>query len=84
MGMKHAGLLLFALALAGCGYRGPLSRIDPAGMERDELREARAQEKAQLDRALAYTPEQRPVRVDDITIRLEERTDDPFNLPPER
>lgn len=82
MGMKWA--LIAALLLAGCGYKGQMSRIDSKGLSSEELRQARAAEKADIDQALAPSPEYRPVRVDDVTIRLEERADDPFNLPPDR
>lgn len=71
------------LLLSACGYKGSLTRVDPAGQDRDALQEARAQERARVERALTPTPEQRPVRVDDISIRLQERADDPFDLPPE-
>ncbi len=82
MGVKM--LAPFALLLvAACGYKGSLSRIDPAGMEREELREARAEERDEVAQALAPVATHRPVRVDDISIRLEERADDPFDLPPE-
>ena len=75
--------LTLALALlAGCGYRAPLTRLDPA-MKGEARKEARAAEKAAITRGLTVGAEARPVRVDDLTVRLEERADDPFNLPPE-
>ncbi len=81
--MVKVALPLLALLLAGCGYKGQLSAIDPAAMDKAALKTAREAEKASVTRALTPTPEQRPVRVDDVVIRLEERRDDPFNLPPE-
>ena len=71
------------LLLAGCGYKGQLSAIDPASMDKEALKIAREAEKASVTQALTPTAEQRPVRVDDVVIRLEDRRDDPFNLPPE-
>lgn len=76
-------LLAAALVPGACGYKGQVTRIEPAGMERAALKEARAAEAAAIAGALNPSPEQRPVRIDDITIRLEDRRDDPFNLPPE-
>jgi predicted small lipoprotein YifL len=81
--MSRLALLALAVALAGCGHKGPISRIDPAGKTRAELREARAAEQQALKAALAPRAEHRPIRVDDLTIRLEDRADDPFSLPPE-
>lgn len=81
MGLRLLGLLLL---LAGCGYKGPLTRIEPGALPPAELKEARAAERLAMEAGLKPTAEQRPVRVDDISIRLEDRPDDPFNLPPER
>lgn len=74
--------LLALLALAGCGYRAPLTRLDPA-LKGDERKAAREAEKAGIARGLTVAAETRPIRVDDLTVKLEERSADPFNLPPE-
>ena len=78
----RAVAILALLALAGCGYRAPLTRLDPA-LKGEERKEARAAEKAAIARGLTVSAETRPIRVDDLTVKLEERSDDPFNLPPE-
>lgn len=87
MGLKRIGLRRMVpallLLLSACGYKGPLTRVDPDGMDRAALEEVRAVERVRVEQALTPTPEQRPVRVDDISIRLEERSDDPFDLPPD-
>jgi len=78
--------LLLILLLAGCGYKGPLTRtpIDAPGMTREDIKTARAEEARITEAGLTLPAQARPVRVDDLTIKLDERTDDQFNLPPER
>ena len=80
--MRRAVALLALLALAGCGYRAPLTRLDP-DLKGDARKEARTAEKAAIARGLTVAAETRPIRVDDLTVKLEERSNDPFNLPPE-
>ena len=83
--MKMARLVLLTTAfalLAGCGYRAPLTRLDPA-LQGEARKKARTAEKEAIARGLTVGAEARPVRVDDLTVRLEERPADPFNLPPE-
>jgi predicted small lipoprotein YifL len=80
-------LRLFTLLfLAGCGYKVPLTRTPPdaPGMSRTEIKQARADEAKMTEAGLTLPPQARPVRVDDLTIKLDERAADPFNLPPER
>jgi len=74
------------LLLAGCGYKGPLTQTPPdaPGMSRDEIKQARAREAAITEAGLTLPAQARPVRVDDLTIKLDERVADPFNLPPDR
>lgn len=82
MALKWLPCLLL-LPLAACGYRGQLTRIEPAGLDREALQAARKQEAERVAARLLPDPEHRPVRVDDISVRLEARQDDPFDLPPE-
>jgi predicted small lipoprotein YifL len=82
-------LLLSALGcmslLAACGYKGPLTRLDPADatMTKDARTAARDAERAQVEAGLIVPADARPVRVDELTVKLEARPDDLFNLPPE-
>lgn len=84
--MTASGRLLALMAgfalLAGCGYRAPLTRLDP-DLKGEARTEARTAEKEAIARGLTAGAEARPVRVDDLTVRLVERPPDPFNLPPE-
>lgn len=77
---------IIILLLAGCGYKGPLTRTPPdaAGMSRDDIKAARAEEAKVTQAGLTLPPQAQPVRVDDLTVKLDERKPDPFNLPPER
>ena len=74
------------LLLAGCGYKGPLTRTPPdaPGMSREDIKRARAAEKVMTEAGLTLPPQAQPVRVDDLTVKLDQRELDPFNLPPER
>lgn len=80
----RALLAIGLLATAACGYKGPVSRIDPddRSIGRTERQALRAAEKAEVEAGLAIPAEARPVRVDDLQLRLEERPADPFSLPP--
>ena len=76
--MKRAALAL-ALLLAGCGMREPL-RL-PAGGEAAPP-PAMAREPLTTDQMLTPPPIARPVRVDELLRRSDERRDDRFDLPP--
>lgn len=77
-------LLLLLLLLAGCGYRGSLTRLTPPdpALSKQEQKAARAAEARRVEAGLRLAPEARPVRVDEVNVRPTERTDNPFNLPP--
>jgi predicted small lipoprotein YifL len=78
-------ILLGGLVLVGCGYKGPVTRLvppDPA-LTKDQQRAARAEERRTVERGLTVPADARPIRVDELTVRLGVRGDDPFNLPPE-
>jgi hypothetical protein len=55
---------------------------DPA-LTKDQQRAARAEERRTVERGLTVPADARPIRVDELTVRLGVRGDDPFNLPPE-
>ncbi len=85
MGLKPGLLIVVGVALAGCGYKAPVTRLlppDPA-LSKDEQREAIAEERKRVEAGLALPADARPVRVDDLTVKLEVRPDDLFSLPPE-
>lgn len=77
--------LLAGLLLAGCGYKGAVTRLEPPdpALTKEQQKAARTEEKARVTAGLTLSPEARPVRVDDLAVRLEVRRDDPFSLPPE-
>lgn len=83
MGMRT--VLLAALLLSGCGYKGALTRLEPPdpALTREQQKEARAAEKRMVAEGLTVAADARPLRVDDLTVKLEVRRDDPFSLPPE-
>ncbi len=83
MGMRTA--ILAAILLAGCGYKGPVTRLEPPdpALSKEQQKEARATEKEMVARGLTVPANARPIRVDDLTVRLNVRRDDPFSLPPE-
>ncbi|WP_199554575.1 lipoprotein [Sandaracinobacteroides hominis] len=84
MGLRLA-LLAGTLLLAGCGYKGPVTRLEPPdpALTKEQQKGARAVEKERVAAGLTVPAEARPIRVDDLTVRLEVRRDDPFSLPPE-
>lgn len=82
--MVRKAIPLLLLALAGCGYKGDITRID---MNRTDVPKAKLKEMKEAEGeaardALTLSPQERPVRVDDIVTRPSERPDDMFNLPP--
>ncbi len=79
------GLLAGALLLAGCGYKGPVTRLQPAdpALTREQQKDARAAERDRVAQGLTVAADARPVRVDELTVKLEARPDDLFSLPPE-
>jgi hypothetical protein len=71
--------------LTGCGYKGAVTRLvppDPA-LTREEQKAARAAERREVEAGLSVPATARPIRVDELTVKLEVRRDDPFSLPPE-
>jgi hypothetical protein len=83
-GRIAAGVLLAAL-LGACGYKGAVSRLvppDPA-LSKAEQRDARTEEKRRVAAGLTVPAAARPVRVDELTVKLGVRGDDAFSLPPE-
>ena len=77
------GLLL--LALSACGYKSAVTRLQPPNpaLTKDQQAVARATERAQVEAGLRIPADARPQRVDDLTVKLDVRLDDPFSLPPE-
>jgi len=85
MGMRLGLLVITGVALAGCGYKAPVTRLlppDPA-LTKEEQRAAVTEERKRVEAGLILPADSRPVRVDDLTVRLEVRPDDLFSLPPE-
>ena len=85
MGLKPVWLLAAGLVLAGCGYKAPVTRLlppDPA-LSKEQQANAVAAERKRVEAGLILPADARPVRVDDLTVKLEERTDDLFSLPPD-
>ncbi|MGL6042699.1 MAG: lipoprotein [Sandaracinobacteroides sp.] len=83
-GLKWSAPVLLLL-LAGCGYKGALTRLEPPdpALSKPEQKAARTQEKRRVADGLAVPAAVRPVRVDELTVKLGVRPDDAFNLPPE-
>ncbi|MCG2841781.1 hypothetical protein L6Q21_12385 [Sandaracinobacter sp. RS1-74] len=78
-------LPLGALLLSACGYKSAVTRLEPPdpALTKDEQKAARAAERRQVEAGLQVPAAARPQRVDDLTVKLEQRRDDPFSLPPE-
>ncbi|PZU49946.1 MAG: hypothetical protein DI568_04835 [Sphingomonas sp.] len=83
--MELRPILIAALLLSGCGYKGALTRLEPPdpALTREQQKEARTAEKRMVTQGLTVAADARPLRVDDLTVKLEVRRDDPFSLPPE-
>ena len=83
MGVRVA--LVLGLMLAGCGYRGAVTRLEPPdpALSREAQKAARAAERREVEAGLTVPAGSRPIRVDELTVKLEVRQDDPFSLPPE-
>ncbi len=83
--MVKPGCAVLLLALAACGYKGPVTRLEPPdpALPREALNEARAAERRQVAAGLTPAADTRPVRVDDLQVKLDVRPDDSFSLPPE-
>ena len=77
--------LLLTPMLSACGYKGALTRLEPPdpALTREQQKEARTAEKRMVTQGLTVAADARPLRVDDLTVKLEVRRDDPFSLPPE-
>ncbi|MCS6986966.1 MAG: lipoprotein [Sphingomonadaceae bacterium] len=74
--------VVVALALAGCGHKGALTRTPPSPEATEaELRAARARDAALLRQGLGLPPEALVIRQDDVLKGVRSR-DDPFELPP--
>ena len=76
--MKRAALVL-AFALSACGLREPLA---PAPGQAMPPAPAMADRPLTTEELLAMPPIARPLRVDELLRRSEEREDDRFDLPP--
>jgi predicted small lipoprotein YifL len=85
MGMRALLLAAAGLALAGCGYKGALTRLEPPdpALTREAQKTARAAERREVEAGLTVPAAARPIRVDELTVKLDVRQDDPFSLPPE-
>lgn len=85
MGVRALALLGVGLALAGCGYKGAVTRLEPPdpALTREEQKAARTAERRKVEAGLTVPAAARPIRVDELTVKLEVRRDDPFSLPPE-
>jgi predicted small lipoprotein YifL len=91
MVLKHPGGVRLMLvlgagaALAGCGYKGAVTRLEPPdpALTREEQKAARTAERRMVQAGLTVPAAARPIRVDELTVKLEVRRDDPFSLPPE-
>lgn len=92
MGLKRAfpagrasAIGLALLVLAGCGYKAPLTRLEPPDPSagKAERKAARDDERRRVAAGLAVPAHARPTRVDDLAEKLEARGADPFALPPE-
>lgn len=81
----RAILLAAALLLPACGYKGPVTRLEPPdpALSREQQKQARSDERWMVAEGLTVAADARPLRVDDLTVKLEVRRDDPFSLPPE-
>lgn len=73
------------LALAGCGYKGEPTRLDldRSDLSKEEKSSLRAADAEKVRAGLTPPPQAQPQRVDEILKKPAERTDDPFNLPPQ-
>ena len=85
MAVRHLLLPVALLALAGCGYKSAMTRLEPPdpALTKDQQKAARAAERTQVEQGLKIPAPARPQRVDDLTVKLDVRRDDPFSLPPE-
>lgn len=77
--------LVALVALAACGYRGDVSRIDMrrTDVAKAELKRQKAAEQKQVEAGLTLAPEAQPQRVDEILTKPGPRPEDPFSLPPQ-
>lgn len=85
MGVRMGVLLALGVALCGCGYKGTVTRLEPPdpALSREEQKAARRAERREVEAGLTVPASARPIRVDELTVKLEVRRDDPFSLPPE-
>mgnify|MGYP001036443963 CR=1 FL=1 len=85
MELKKLFLLPFlAGLLASCGYKAASTRLQPPdpALSKAEQQQARTDERRRVEAGLAIPAGARPQRVDDLTVQLDTREDDPFALPP--
>lgn len=78
--MRVAVIILLSLGVAACGSRAELrpqagKELPPAPFGREDRPTA--------DRLLQLPPQAQPERNTELRKRSEERTDDPFDLPPQ-
>ena len=77
--MRVAVIILLSLGVAACGSRAELrpqagTELPPAPFGREDRPSA--------DRLLQLPPQAQPERNTELRRRSEDRTDDPFDLPP--
>ena len=79
--MRRLPLIAMLLALSACGSVRDLKPV--AGHELPPPPYGRSDRRTAAE-LLQPTPQQVPVRSDELRTQSEERADDPFDLPPER
>jgi len=77
--MTRQLLLMTGLLLAGCGKVGPL---EPAAGHALPVKPLTARETPDAAKLLAYRPQAKPERIDELMTRSQPRKGDRFDLPP--
>lgn len=85
MGLSRGLLVGMLLSLSACGYKSAMTRLEPPdpALSKTEQKMARSTERLQVEQGLRVPASAHPQRVDDLTVKLDVRRDDPFSLPPE-